>query len=270
MVENVFKIENRILLDAFQGAAAGSDPGKVKGLFCGVPSDAVEKLIVYGVGNSGGKKGAFQESWYDYKNGGGGATTDAGAAKRAVDNSSTIPFPRCFSRHSTLEEDREFVKEGQEGAIPGTDSNIRFLALCRVMIGKINVIGKNSKGFPHVTDGSYDSMYSPMQEEYKLLNEEYILPEFLVQYRFKGRTQGKDWRGEAPVHGDGEGSNDDIFNIDLSTSVIEGCKFDRKKEKRNCKHIGAFPVTRSIATRSGGGRSGERREGGGGRGGGEE
>lgn len=252
VVENVFKIENRILLDAFQGAAAGSDPGKVKGLFCGVPSDAVEKLIVYGVGSSSGRKGAFQESWYDYKSGGGGATTDAGAAKRAVDNSSTIPFPRCFSRHSTLEEDREFVKKGQEGAIPGTDSSIRFLALCRVMIGKINVIGKNSKGFPHVTDGSYDSMYSPMQEEYKLLNEEYILPEFLVQYRFKGRAQGKDRGDEAPMNGDGGvGGTDDIFNIDLSTSVIDGCKFDRKKEKRNCKHIDAFLVTRSIATRSG-------------------
>ena len=99
-------------------------------------------------------------------------------------------------------------------------------------------------------------MYSPMQEEYKLLNDEYVLPEFLVQYRFKGRAMGGDGR----VGGEGSSAEErnqqakDIFNIDLSTPVIEGCKFDRKKEKRTCKQIDAFPVTRSIATTRSGAR----------------
>jgi len=86
------------------------------------------------------------------------STIDAGSGKRAVDAGTAIPFPRCFSRHSTLEEDREFVRGGQTGAVPGSDSDVRFLALCRVMIGKILVTGKNAKGFPPVTDESYDSM----------------------------------------------------------------------------------------------------------------
>ena len=72
---------------------------------------------------------------------------------------------------------------------------------------QILVIGKNSKGFPHVTDGSYDSMYSPMQEEYKLLNDEYVLPEFLVQYRFKGRAMGGDG-AESSALGMGGGDED--------------------------------------------------------------
>ena len=144
-----------------------------------------------------------------------------------------------------MEEDREFVKKGEDGVVDGADSSIRFLALCRVMIGKILVTGKNATGFPHVTDGSYDSMYSPMLEEYKLLNENYVLPEFLVQYRFKGRVQGHGFPKKDELNAAPTSSN---FSIDLSVPFIDTCIFDRKKENRACNTINAFPVTRNIAT----------------------
>lgn len=114
------------------------------------------------------------------------------------------------------------------GELEGLDSGVRFLALCRVMIGKILVTAKNSTGFPHVTDKSYDSMYSPAQEEYKLLNPGYVLPEFLVQYRFKG----KEVDISAPPSG---------FDIDLSTSVVQLTKFDHKKEAAGT-NLSQFPI----------------------------
>jgi len=212
-VQNVYKIENRILLDSFQSSAATSDPGKVKGLFCRVPIDCLETSIVYGV-NGRPKDGssaqhAFQDTWYDTyqaadnlinkysKTSNTNSSTNldassAGYARKAVDRGSAIPFPRCFSRHSTLEEDREFISQSHNG--DNNSSNFRFLALCRVMIGKILVTSKNSntKGFPPVQDDCYDSIYSPSQEEYKLLNENYVLPEFLVQYKFIPRSCGEE------------------------------------------------------------------------------
>ena len=72
----------------------------------------------------------------------------------------------------------------QSATVDGTDSEIRFLALCRVMIGQIFVTSKVYQGFPDVNaDAQFDSMYSSVQEEYRLLNPAYVLPEFLVQYR---------------------------------------------------------------------------------------
>ena len=253
-VESVWKIENRILLDTFQSAASTSDPGKVKGLFCGVPADCLETLIVYGMSGrprEGSQlKHAFQDTWYDIHSrdvaANGSAkgrampsTIDAGKGRRAVDAGTAIPFPRCFSRHSTLEEDRELVKGeeeeekkggGRAEKADGLDSGVRFLALCRVMIGKILVTAKNSSGFPPVTDGSYDSMYSPMQEEYKLLNSSYVLPEFLVQYRFTGKQVDIDL-------GSGDG-----FDVDLSTPEIQVPKFDAKSEARGAGGGGQFPM----------------------------
>ncbi len=262
MVENVWKIENRILLDAFQSSAANSDPGKVKGLFCGVPADCLETLIVHGMKKrekaAAGK--VFQDTWYEMhqKSKGGGesgilsrlpSTVGGGNAKKAVEAGTSIPFPRCFSRHSTLEEDREFVRNGGGAdSLDGADSGVRFLALCRVMIGKIHVTGKNTKGFPHITDSSYDSMYSPTQEEYKLLNDSYVLPEFLVQYRFKGKVtlEGR------PRGDDGSG----VFDVDLSTPNIEGVKFAETKrgDEGFGVGVGGFGVRGGTAV-GGGARS---------------
>jgi len=209
-----YKVENRILLDSFQRAAAHAEPGKVKGLFCGVPQASLERLIVYGM-HAGPADGtllqhAFQEAWFAVDGAdasaadaakppasptkGGAVDGEGGHAQRAVTGSSPIPFPRAFSRHATLEEDRRLVGGGDAGAAPTGDGEHRFLALCRVMIGKIFVTSKATQGFPDVPlDAEFDSMYSPLQEEYKLLNPGYVLPEFIIEYQYTGkRAAGAD------------------------------------------------------------------------------
>jgi len=307
-VKNVYKIENRLLLDDFQssakngsaggeggggGGGGGAEAGKVKGLFCGVPIDCLENVVVYGVRGKGGGHGrigsgekgdegkegdgfdgidAFQETWYDSMKdkgggsgggggGGGGAGEQSmGFAKRAVMRGSSIPFPRAFSRHSTLEEDRDFVqgegRRGGEGGGLGGETNIRFLALCRVMIGKILVAKqpaestKQEEGeavmpapFPSGpgTDG-YDSLYSPAREEYKLLNERYVLPEFLVQYEFEERSDEEEEWGV----GDGEAGREakergSLFNINLNSTEIN-LPSGALSEIGSKENVSAFPV----------------------------
>ena len=120
----------------------------MKGLFCGVPAASLERLVVHGVGEGGGlARNAFTEAGFhmpqsapppapapapaarqtregdsedddrggdddddDDESGGGG-----GPAQRCVRDSPPVPFPRSFSRHSTLEEDRAFVASGGAG-----------------------------------------------------------------------------------------------------------------------------------------------------------
>ena len=48
-VIEVFKVENRPMLRAFQKRAANLKPGSVKGLFCACPESSLEKLIVQGM-----------------------------------------------------------------------------------------------------------------------------------------------------------------------------------------------------------------------------
>jgi len=255
-VLDVYKIENRLLLKDFQNTSATSEPSKVKGLFCRVPRKCVERLVVHGAHQRPPPllQNAFQHSWVDATEGepitGGGVDEEEGThggssdggggsggnmsmegyAARAVRRSPCLPFPRNFSRHSTLEEDRPAVNglsrkkeieqmmqemaqrheepgdkwlglqqelarakadmeaEGLgDGVEPG--SGTRFLALCRVMIGKIFVASKSQETSPFLAapDGQladFDSIYSPTREEYRLLNPTNVLPEFLVEYRF--------------------------------------------------------------------------------------
>ncbi len=67
---------------------------------------------------------------------------------------------------------------------------MQYLALCRVLIGKIYL---TSNAFDKVDDreaekvAGFDSIYSSEVEEYKLLSNSYVLPEFLVVYRFRSK-----------------------------------------------------------------------------------
>ncbi|GMF11847.1 unnamed protein product [Phytophthora lilii] len=57
-VLEVYKIDNRVLLNSFQrftSSLAQSTPDiKIKGLFCSVPPESVERCVVYGMNNPGG------------------------------------------------------------------------------------------------------------------------------------------------------------------------------------------------------------------------
>ena len=58
---------------------------------------------------------------------------------------------------------------------------LRFLALCRVLVGNVRV--DDSTVPPRGGGGDYDSLYSPVDEEYRPLKPDHVLPEFLLLYR---------------------------------------------------------------------------------------
>lgn len=172
-----------------------------------------------------------------------------------------LQFPRPFSRHSTLEEERshangvgwrtrtESLNElgdatvGRSSGGPEQSrraaSEPRVLALCRVMIGSMYVSPEPLSSYylssripatpeegsdlnpstgpaapkalpcPLPSQGEFDTMYFPKEEEYLLLKERFVLPEFLVLHRFvprrplrspseKSRAEGKDGAAASP------------------------------------------------------------------------
>jgi hypothetical protein len=240
-VLDVYKVENKPLLERFQRCAAMLEPGKVKGLFTSVPAKAVERTVVLGFGSldhdvSGPyqkpkivdddgdeddddfksladksmaklkpkKSDIFRRAWFAFHDKGNGY------AEKIVDQASIAKFPRTFSRYSTVEVDRFHVHESHrlkshpgldkdnkeslmakerwekstDGGGPVTDE-IRYLILCRVVIGKVFVTSKEYRGFPTVgKNPAFDSMYNPLQEEYLVLRPVQVLPEFVIQYTY--------------------------------------------------------------------------------------
>ena len=242
-VLDVYKVENKPLLEKFQKCAAMLEPGKVKGLFTSVPAKAVERTVVLGFGAldhdiayqkpkivddeedldvhgeamsgksandkamaklKAKKSEVFRRAWYAFHDKG------DGYAEKIVDQASIATFPRTFSRYSTVEVDRFHVHEAHriksnpglaqgskesalaeeqwnkttDGGGPVTDE-IRYLILCRVVIGKVFVTSKEYRGFPSVgKNPAFDSMYNPLQEEYLVLRPVQVLPEFVIQYTY--------------------------------------------------------------------------------------
>lgn len=185
-------------------------------------------------------------------------TTDGGG-----NTGKPLDFPRAFSRYSTMEEERAYANRASEkharrnpSSPEATQSNgapswtpqkgklvdgelenrqgvavseLRFLALCRVMISSMYVsprtsahhTGEGSVQPPGMADiisslasssqptadcttapppllplpspppgqAQFDSVYYPIKEEYFLLNEAFVLPEFLVVHRFVSRPR---------------------------------------------------------------------------------
>lgn len=329
------QMENRFLLDIFQRAAEAREPCKVKGLFCHVPVASLEHVVLYGMGGAG----ALMDECGGYSSGA-ASTTDgkaglvptydldldpidsflgaptvgvSGGRETSGGNNGKRPleFPRAFSRHSTLEEERQYANRSscgcddedrgmrqqhpswsppssgcrplqrqrhrvpgdgshEDGQQRGAVSGLRFLALCRVMIGSTHVAAttspatwgqrKGNGGTPphdpkslsprHRTDSialqkrqrasspgsagprvdelslptpppgqaEFDSVYFPREEEYRILNEAFVLPEFLVVHRFVAaeppsgptvNTEDHDRRSPRPNASCGVG-NDDI------------------------------------------------------------
>ena len=236
-VLDVYKIENRVLLERFQQSASKMEPGKVKGLFCSVPSTSVERIVAMGMGDDGDavQQAIFKRTWFAYRSGGGGF-----AEKRIV-QSDAVPLPLTFSRYSTLEVDKPALsgrrgrraprtvgggggggggddnlesKGGSSsapagaassgdaadggGAGGGQDDSIRYLVLCRVVVGKVFVTSKDYRGFPAVGSNlAFDSMFNPAQEEYLIIHPQNVLPEFLVQYKYIRKDASDDAAGSA-------------------------------------------------------------------------
>lgn len=162
-VVDVYKIENRLASDAFRAAASET---KVKGLFCTVPDSCAERITCLGLRAadeaSAMERALFEDEWIARR----AASSDAvdGPARQAC-RCAPPTFPRPFSRYSTA----------LDAADRDDTERLRFLALCRVLVGRVRV-GE--------TAGECDSTYAPSTDEYTPLRADRVLPEFLLVYRF--------------------------------------------------------------------------------------
>lgn len=166
------QIDNRCLLEKFQRTVEATETPKVKGLFCHIPDESLEHVVLNGMGSLEGERttnassSAQRSDWDGYpidpiwvarnevlfrcgeRGGRGIEEVNHDTVVHVTRPSKPLDFPRAFSRYSTLEEEREFAnspKESQkrvnnqmdfdEG---GSASCLRLIALCRVMIGRLS------------------------------------------------------------------------------------------------------------------------------------
>lgn len=156
-VLDVYKVDNRRLLEHFHAQSEGN---KVKGLFCTLPEASVERVATFGF-RSESESQSIELALFE--------ADDASPARTAAMSAASPSFPRPFSRYSTAHELR-----AEERA---DTSTIRFLALCRVLLGRV-AVGSNE-------DPQADTLFAPHTEEYLPRRAEHVLPEFLIAYRFK-------------------------------------------------------------------------------------
>jgi len=199
-VLNVFKIENKPLLRAFQRQAVNLKPGSVKGLFCDAPDGCIEKVVVQGMFNDDFGRKLFQQKVSIP-----GHDTCIGKAKERYESSISCPFPTTFSKYSTL-----------QGAFLNGDSP-KYLLLCRVIVGDVFVTSNG--GFPAVDHrGKFDSMYSSSQEEYLMLNPAAVLPEFIIRYDLVNRYSSSC---------DFDNYKSSLIEPDFSSGYIEESSFEK-------------------------------------------
>jgi len=64
---------------------------------------------------------------------------------------------------------------------------LHYLVLCRVLINRIFVTSKQRRTFPEITDEmsrSFDTIYCPSRDEFRVLDSAHVLPEFIIQCRW--------------------------------------------------------------------------------------
>ncbi|KAF0690478.1 Aste57867_18134 [Aphanomyces stellatus] len=173
-VVQVFKLEHSPLLERFQ-TLVGTLPGvKVKGLFCEIPPDAVERCIAFGMLPEDDATGIFKASWYSSPN-------ERKYAQHVAHAAAPLEFPKRFSRYSSLR---------------GPPAS--YIALCRVAMQHIAVVPSASPNHPFRFTDHADTVYIESevrptrpnhhalmdvgrQEEYIVRYPHYVVPEFLIQ-----------------------------------------------------------------------------------------
>ncbi|CAM9287328.1 unnamed protein product [Chrysoparadoxa australica] len=215
-VLDVYKIENKLQLERFQQDCDAAGPGAagagaVKGLFCAVPQQCLEHLVLHGLrqGSSTAERHVQRHPALSLD---GQSFLD-----KFTRHGQPMPHPRWFSRYSTLLSERAYIvtqhqaneaaSEGAGGGVgaagadkaPGKYTRIRCLALCRVRVGKIYMASdgdglsfsssdcnpSESLGGGTIKGERFDSIYSAAHETYEVLNEESVLPEFVLLCRYR-------------------------------------------------------------------------------------
>lgn len=93
-----------------------------------------------------------------------------------------VNLPRSFGRHSSLEDDPP-PSRSVGATSDAYCSDARYLVLCRVVVGNI-WMGDSECPVSELRKGGFDSVYSPLREEYHILNEACVLPEFILAIRY--------------------------------------------------------------------------------------
>jgi len=181
---NVFQIRNEILLKHFRESRSLSGKrAKVKGLFCALKSlSNVKRMIALAFRISPSPEmyaeifqGVITQSEHDdeddieifLKN-----TQECGSS--GVIKVSDL----LFSKYSTV-----------SGPIKDLNNSkgLHYLVLCRVLINRIFVTSKQRRTFPEITDEmsrSFDTIYCPSRDEFRVLDSAHVLPEFIIQCRW--------------------------------------------------------------------------------------
>ncbi|ETL36631.1 hypothetical protein L916_11432 [Phytophthora nicotianae] len=213
-VLEVYKIDNRVLLNSFQRFTSSLSKTcseiKIKGLFCSVPAESVERCIVYGMhaGENGEPRfldpdGAeikiFSRSvlLQDRKDAPG--TNMAFRARSKVNNGTPLQFPRRFSRYSTLEEMRTTITTTESRSEDHLRA-VQYLALCRVAMTKTLRVKSNSVArFPE--DPSVGALHFTSEEEYLVRYPDAVVPEFIIQFRIRtlSATLSVDFSGQSAI-----------------------------------------------------------------------
>ncbi|KAG2764468.1 hypothetical protein PC116_g2805 [Phytophthora cactorum] len=262
-VLEVYKIDNRVLLNSFQNFtnslsnSLSNSPSKtrseikIKGLFCSVPADSVERCVAYGMHAVNEETGeprfldaqeaeikVFNRSTLLQNRKDAPGTAAAFRARSKVNNGAPLQFPRRFSRYSTLEEMRTMTatESRREDQLPA----VQYLGLCRVAMSK-TLRAKDSADAEFPEDPSVGALHFTNEEEYLVRYPDAVVPEFIIQVRIKTPSAplSVDFSGIIPVS-----LNSSAPSAASSTfqDFIYGAAFDSPSST-----ISAFPLALPLS-----------------------
>ncbi|KAG2914636.1 hypothetical protein PC115_g11625 [Phytophthora cactorum] len=241
-VLEVYKIDNRVLLNSFQNFtnslsnSLSNSPSKTRSEIkikvneeTGEPRflDAQEAEIK-----------VFNRSTLLQNRKDAPGTAAAFRARSKVNNGAPLQFPRRFSRYSTLEEMRTMTatESRREDQLPA----VQYLGLCRVAMSK-TLRAKDSADAEFPEDPSVGALHFTNEEEYLVRYPDAVVPEFIIQVRIKTPSAplSVDFSGIIPVS-----LNSSAPSAASSTfqDFIYGAAFDSPSST-----ISAFPLALPLS-----------------------
>lgn len=219
-VLSVLKLQHLHLSNLLQKSVSsiqGTGSGKIKGLFCKVPSELLHSFCMLGLHvqpryntsqDSGGviddlMSTWFQQPWYSISsNHDNENNTNTGIHNRGLGvaeylNKNINNELLKFSKNSSIGNDYDNIALdiGNDSTI---DNEITLVALCRVLVNKIATISSSQfDELSHIdqldsTSGiDFDAISTTEKEEFCLLNPDYVLPEFIIVTKRKDETQDR-------------------------------------------------------------------------------
>lgn len=229
-VVDVFKIENKPLLDSFEQECSKSENGRVKGLFCPIPEEQIEKAAVCGMGSKKALPASIHSAFVLCPSS--KSETGKSLLRGTVD---TLSLTTPFSRFSMAVND-----DGKLG-------RIKALALCRVLVSRLytakdSTVPNSEGSADEFTEGlaaDYDVVFRPATEEYLVLQPKFVLPEFIIRYQVSRSDNG--------THKVESSSKRDV---DVSPANFKDCmRAVRRKKRKKCILLPVYGFTATCGKR---------------------